>query len=289
VRKAFLPGRIFGYNQIKLKKEDEEKMAFITPYCVFFYQVMPFGLKNAGATYQRMMQNCLGSQIGRNIQVYIEDVVITTRKEESLIDDLKETFDNLDRYNLKLNLTMFFWCFSRTTSEIPGIGKRNRRKPRENPDNINNGKPAKLHEVQQLTGHIAALSRFITRLGEKALPFYALMKKSDKKFEWTEEADAPFSPLKKVLSKPPVLVAPKEREPLLLYIAATHQVVTMVLVVELSEEGKVHGVQRPVYFLSEVLSPSKRCYPHYQKLAYSMFTNNMEIMTILRGSSNHSG
>jgi hypothetical protein len=94
-----------GYNQIKLKKEDEEKTAFITPYIVFCYQVMPFGLKNAGATYQRIMQNCLESQIGRNIQVYIDDVVITTRKEESLISDLKETFDNLDRYKLKLNPT----------------------------------------------------------------------------------------------------------------------------------------------------------------------------------------
>jgi hypothetical protein len=86
-----------GYNQIKLEKEDEEKTAFITPYGVFCYQVIPFGLKNAGATYQRMMQNCLGSQIGRNIQIYINDVVITTRKEESLISDLAETFDNLNR------------------------------------------------------------------------------------------------------------------------------------------------------------------------------------------------
>jgi hypothetical protein len=98
------------------------------------------------------------------------------------------------------------------------------------------------------------------------------MKKSDKKFEWTEEVDAAFSQLKKVLSTPPVLVRPKETEPLLLYIAATHQVVSMVLVVEQSEEGKAHGVQRPVYFLSEVLSPSKQRYPHYQKLAYNMFT-----------------
>jgi hypothetical protein len=94
-----------GYNQIKLKKKDEEKTAFITPYGVFCYQVMPFGLKNAGATYQRMMQNCLGSQIGRNIQVYIDDVVITTREEESLISNLAETFDNLSRYKLKLNPT----------------------------------------------------------------------------------------------------------------------------------------------------------------------------------------
>jgi hypothetical protein len=92
----------FGYNQIKLKKQDEEKIAFITPYGVFCYQVMPFGLKNAGETYQRMMQNCLESQIGRNIQVYINDVVITTRQEESLISDLAETFDNLNRYNSSL-------------------------------------------------------------------------------------------------------------------------------------------------------------------------------------------
>jgi hypothetical protein len=105
------------------------------------------------------------------------------------------------------------------------------------------GKLAKLHEVQQLVGRIAALSRFVAQLGEKALPFYALMKKSDKKFEWTKEADAAFSQLKKVLSTPPVLVAPKERKPLLLYIAATHQVVSTVLVVERSEEGKAHGVQ----------------------------------------------
>jgi hypothetical protein len=66
---------------------------------------MPFGLKNVGATNQRMMQNCLGNQISQNIQVYIDDVVITTRKEDSLISDLKETFDNLDRYKLKLNPT----------------------------------------------------------------------------------------------------------------------------------------------------------------------------------------
>jgi hypothetical protein len=74
-----------------------------------------------------------------------------------------------------------------------------------------------------------------------------------------------------VLSTPPVLVAPNEKEPLLLYIAVTYQVVSMVLVVEQSKEGKVHGVQRPVYFLSEVLSPSKQRYPHYRKLAYIVF------------------
>jgi hypothetical protein len=86
---------------------------------MFCYQVMPFGLKNAGATYQRMMKNCLGNQIGRNIQVYIDDVVITTRKEESLISDLAETFDNLNRYKLKLNPTKC--SFGMSTGQLLGF------------------------------------------------------------------------------------------------------------------------------------------------------------------------
>jgi hypothetical protein len=66
-----------GYHQIRLKEEDQDRTSFITPYGVHCYQTMPFGLKNAGATYQRMMHNCLGEQIGKNIQVYIDDFVIT--------------------------------------------------------------------------------------------------------------------------------------------------------------------------------------------------------------------
>jgi hypothetical protein len=182
-----------GYNQIKLKKEDEEKMAFITPYDVFFYQVMPFGLKNAGATYQWMMQNCLGSQIGCNIQVYIDDMVITTRKEESLISNLKETFDNLNRYKLKLNPTKC--SFGVSAGQLLGF-LVSARGIEANPEKIQAiltmGKSAKLHDVQKIVGRVAALSRFVARLGEKALPFYALMKKSDDKFEWTEEADTTF-------------------------------------------------------------------------------------------------
>jgi hypothetical protein len=111
----------------------------------------------------------------------------------------------------------------------------------------------------------------VARLGEKALPLDALIKKLDKKFEWTEEGDQAFAHLKRVFFTPPVLVAPNEKERLLIYIAATHQVVSTVLVVKRSQEGNAHEVQRPVYFLSEVLSPSKQRYLHYQKLAYNVF------------------
>jgi hypothetical protein len=142
-----------------LKKEDKEKTGFITPYDVFCYQVMPFGLKNAGATYQRMMQNCLGSQIGCNIQVYIDDVVITTRKEESLISDLTKTFDNLNRYKLKLNPKKFSFGMSARQHlgflvSATGI--------EANPEKIQAiltmRKPTKLHDVQKLAGCITALS-----------------------------------------------------------------------------------------------------------------------------------
>ncbi|KAK1612841.1 hypothetical protein QYE76_036514 [Lolium multiflorum] len=103
---------------------------------------------------------------------------------------------------------------------------------------------------------------------EKALPFYNLMKKSEK-FEWTKEAQDSFDNLKKILSTSPVLVTPREKETLLMYIAATAQVFSSVLVVEREKAGRVHGVQRPVYYLSEVLTPARQRYPHHQKLAYA--------------------
>ena len=121
--------------------------------------------------------------------------------------------------------------------------------------------PVRVHYVQKLIGCLAALSRFISHLGEKALPLYRLMKKFDK-FEWTDEADAAFAELKTLLSTQPVLAAPISKEPLLLYIAATGQGVSTVLKVEREEEGKAYKVQRPVYYLSEVLTPSKQRYRH---------------------------
>ena len=110
--------------------------------------------------------------------------------------------------------------------------------------------PTNLRGVQQLAGRLATLSRFIARLGEKALPFYKLLKKTDK-FEWTDEAKQAFADLKKTLSSKKVLATPEAKEPLFLYLAATNQVVSTVLVVERHEEGKIHGVQRPIYYLSE--------------------------------------
>ena len=138
-----------------------------------------------------------------------------------------------------------------------------------NPEKISTitrlGNPTCLRDVQRLAGGGAALSRFISRLGEKALPLYRLLKKSET-FVWDEEADAALLVLKKTLSTAHVLAVPRDKEPMLLYIAATSRVVSVAIVVERKEEGKEHPVQRPVYYISEVLSESKQRYPQYQKL-----------------------
>jgi hypothetical protein len=92
-----------GYHQIPLKVEDQIKTSFITLLGVFCYITMPLRFKSAGATYQRGIQRCLYSQLGCNVEAYVDDMVIKTQEEQELISDLAETFDNLRKFKIKLN------------------------------------------------------------------------------------------------------------------------------------------------------------------------------------------
>ena len=117
---------------------------------------------------------------------------------------------------------------------------------------------------------MAALSRFISRLGEKAFPLYCLLHWTDH-LVWTDVAIAVLEEIKALLAINPILATPNIGEPMLLYISATHQVVSAVLVVEREEEGHKFPLQKPVYYVSTVLTPCKSRYPHYQKIAYAVF------------------
>ena len=94
-----------GYNQIRMDEADQEKTSFVTSQGLFCYEVMPFGLKNAGAMYQRLMNKLFANQIGRNVQVYVDDILVKIRREEDHLKDLEETFGTLRFYNMKLNLS----------------------------------------------------------------------------------------------------------------------------------------------------------------------------------------
>jgi hypothetical protein len=92
-----------GYHQIMIKEEDQEKTAFITPFGVYCYTTMSFGLKNAGATYQRAIQAYFKRLLNKNVEAYVDDVVVKTRNSSMLINDLEETFASLREYRWKLN------------------------------------------------------------------------------------------------------------------------------------------------------------------------------------------
>jgi hypothetical protein len=142
-----------------------------------------------------------------------------------------------------------------------------------NPEKIaaitNMGPIKDLKGVQRVMGCLAALSRFISRLGERGLPLYRLLRKTER-FTWTPEAEEALGNLKALLTNAPILVPPAAGEALLIYVAATTQVVSAAIVVERREEGHALLIQRPVYFISEVLSETKICYPQIQKLLYAV-------------------
>ena len=227
-----------GFHQIPLNQKDQIKTAFITPYGAYCYRVMCFGLRNAGATYQRCMQKCLQSQMSKNVQVYVDDIVIKTKEKRTLLEDLEETFANLRKYRLKLNPDKC--TFSVPAGKLLGFLVSSRG-IEVNPAKIRAIEimklPTCLKDVQKFTECLASLSQFVSRLGEKALPLYQLMKKSTG-FTWTPQADSAFNDLKRMLSTAPVLASPLPNDPMLLYIAATNRVVSVVIVVEHEEEGK---------------------------------------------------
>ncbi|GJX35151.1 reverse transcriptase domain-containing protein [Tanacetum coccineum] len=142
-----------GYHQIKMAEKDEEKIAFITSQGIFCYTKMSFGLKNVGATYQRLVDRAFQKQIGRNLE---------------------------------------------------------------------------------LNGKLASLNRFLSKSAEKSLPFLKTLKKCTKKsdFQWTQEAEVAFKQMKKLLAELPMLTAPKEKDELIIYLAATKETISAVLMTE---------------------------------------------------------
>ena len=169
--------------------KDQEKTTFITPFGAFCYVSMPFGLRSAQATYQRCVQNCLHNKIGYNVHAYVDDIVVKSRKMETLIDDLKETSDNLRVYKMMLNPAKC--VFGVPAGKLLGF-LVSERGIEANPEKIKAitslAKPACINDVQRLAGCIAALSRFISRLGKKAISLYQMMKKTDH-LVWSDAAD----------------------------------------------------------------------------------------------------
>ena len=184
-----------GYHQIPLALDDQKKTSFVTPIGNYHYKVMPFGLKNAGSTYQRMMTKMFESQMGKNIEVYINNMVVKSKIVSKHIGDLTNIFEILRGHKLRLNASKC--SFGVDSSKFLGYMVTHRG-IEVNPDQVKAitslQPPRNPKEVQKLTGMTAALNRFISRLADRCRPFFLLMNKW-KGFEWTKECTQAFQQL----------------------------------------------------------------------------------------------
>ncbi|KAL5568810.1 hypothetical protein UlMin_025385 [Ulmus minor] len=203
-------------------------------------------------------------QIGKTMEVYVDDMLVKSLKADEHIDNLRESFEVLREYKMKLNPAKC--AFGVTSGKFLGF-MVNHRGIEANPAKIqallDMESPRKVKEVQSLTGRVAALNRFISRATDKCQPFFRALRKG-KDFLWTSECEQSFQELKAYLGRPPLLSKPQEGESLILYLAVSKGAVSSALVRE--EEG----VQWPIYYTSKSLLDAETRYPEVEKLALAL-------------------
>ena len=217
-----------------MDEEDQEKTSFITSQGLFCYKVMPFGLKNAGATYQRLVNYMFRPQIGRNVKVYVDDMLVKSLDEEKHLDNLQETFDTLRRHQMKLNLSKC--AFGVSLRKFLGfmVSQRGIEANSDKIQAILDMEPLmNIKEVQSLTGRVAALNRFAFKATDKCLPFFKILRKA---FEWTDQCQKAFQDLKVYLTTTPLLSPSIPGEELYLYLVVSPHAVSLALI---REERKV--------------------------------------------------
>jgi len=251
-----------GYNQIPMHESDMDKTSFITKTANYCYQVMQFGLKNAGATYQRLINRVFEKQIGKNMEVYVDDMVVKSKTFKQHLEDLTETFAQMRLYNMRLNLTKCvlgveggkFLGFMITHRGIEA-----------NPDKCETissmRSPTNLKEVQRLVGRLTSLSKFLLRLTEKKRPIIKVLKKANR-FEWDDKCEDAFNEIKAAVSSTPILEKPSVGCRLLLYLSVSENAVSLALV---QEEG-----YQPVYFTGRTLHDAKTRYQLIEKATLTL-------------------
>ena len=238
------------YNQISMDPDDQENTSFVTGQGTYCYRVMPFRLKNAGATYQRLVNRMFQKQIGTSMEVYIDDMLVKSTTAELHIAHLAEAFQILKEYNMKLNPAKC--AFGVSAGKFLGFIVNNQG-IEANPDKIkvvlDMSSPSNIKEVQRLTGRIATLSRFVSKASDKCQPFFQVLKKA---FQWDAHCEEAFTALKTYLSSPPILVSPSEGELFTLFLAVSDFSTSVVLVRDKDR------VQHLVYYCSRALRGERK-------------------------------
>ena len=237
-----------GYYQIPMYQPYEEKTAFITPHGLYCYRVMPFGLKNVGATYQRLMTKIFKPLIGHTIEVYIDDIMVKSRTRGEHTWHLEETFRLIKAYNMKQNPAKC--AFGDSTNKFLGF-MVTQRGIEVNPNQIKvvmeTFPPSSKKKLQCLTGHLAALGHFIACFTNKLRHFFLTLK-AVSMTEWTSDCEQAFEEIKRYLTQSPILSNPQPSEELYMYLVVFDWAVIVVLFHH--EKDKE---QRPIYYVSKAM------------------------------------
>ena len=199
-----------GYHQIPMHPPDAEKTFFITPHGLYYYNVMPFGSKNVRATYQRLVTKMFRPLLGSTMEVYIDDMLVKSKQRPDHVTHLEQAFDLLREYGMKLNPLKC--AFGVTANRFLGF-MVTRRGIEANPAQLkgilHSLAPSSKKEIQQLTGRLAALRRFISRFTVRLKPFFTTLRGVDRA-EWDEEYYRAFLAIKQYLTEPPILANPED-------------------------------------------------------------------------------
>ncbi|KAM1165665.1 hypothetical protein ACFX2G_025488 [Malus domestica] len=254
-----------GYNQILMNPPDQEHTAFTTDRGLYCYKVMPFGLKNAWATYQRLVNSMFTEQIGKSMEVYVDDMLVKSKHADQHITNLSKTFTILKRYRMRLNPNKC--AFGVGSGKFLGF-MISQRGIKANPEKIksilNMKKLVISKNIQNLTGKVAVLTRFISKATDICTHFFKSLKGSKKYITWTDECAEAFKNLKDYMSKGPLLFKLEVGDAFIIYLSVSASAVSSVLI---RNDG---NIERPVYYASKALQDAETRYSNIEKLALAL-------------------
>jgi len=254
-----------GYNQILVHPDDQEKIAFTTPWGTFMYAKMPFGLMNAGATFQRAMDIAFAEEKDKSVVVYLDDITVFSKREEDHLKHLEKVLLKCRRFGISLNPTKSI--FALTSGKLLGhiISEEG---IRIDPNRVNAIKkldlPRSKKEIQSFLGKVNFVRRFIPNFAEVVKNITKMLKKGAD-FKWTAEVKKSFEEIKKALTQAPVLISLNFTKEFLIFTFASEDTIAGVLLQKGSQ-----GTEQPISFFSKTLANAELKYNILEKQAYAL-------------------
>ncbi|KAG5226363.1 RNA-directed DNA polymerase (Reverse transcriptase), Ribonuclease [Salix suchowensis] len=255
-----------GKIRIKMAQEDKEKITFVTPWGTFCYKVMPFGLKNAGATYQRAMVTLFHDMMHKEIEVYVDDMIAKSGEGENHVQILKKLFERLRKYKLRLNPAKC--SFGVKSGKLLGfvVSDKGIEVDHEKVKAIQAMPAPKTEkEVRGFLGRLNYIARFISQLTTTCDPIFRLLRKKNPGI-WNAECEEAFEKIKQYLLNPPLLVPPVPKRPLILYLTVTETAMGCVL----GQQDESGRKERAIYYLSKKFMECESRYTMIEKLCCAL-------------------